>query len=464
MSSCIVEIESLNSRGEGVGIVVSGPFQGLKVFVPSTVPGDEVEVLIIERKKSYGQGRVKRILKHGPGRVEEICPYASRCGGCSWQHIDYRVQLEWKTKIVEETFRRIGKIYDCEVSPCIPSPKILGYRNKVAVPVSYQKGQVVAGFYEPYTHNVVPVEDCPVEERVVRDVVNHLLEQVRKRKYRVYNEETGKGAVRHLVARVAPGTGEAMAVLVSAARKLPGLKDMAFELMESVDNLKSVILNINDKATNVVLGDKDYLLAGRPYIRDVLGVGDPEEGGLGRLSFRISPQSFYQVNSYQASNLYATALSWAELKRDDVVYDIYSGIGTISLFAALRSSFVIGLEEVEPAVKDGYKNAKDNRIENVTFEAGKAARVMPRILAKYPKPDVVIMDPPRGGAERETLAAVSDAEPRSIVYVSCNPATLSRDLAFLKEKGWKAVRCQPFDMFPMTSHVETIARIQRKDF
>ena len=461
MDGCIVKIESLNHRGEGVGKVVSGPYEGLTVFVPRTVPGDVVHASFVEKRKSFARAEMKKILERGKGRVTEACPVASRCGGCSWQHIDYAIQLEWKTKMVEEAFHRIARIHDCVVYPCLPSEKILEYRNKVEVPVAYKDGQVVAGFYETYTHNIVPSEDCPVEHLAVRDMIRRLLEQVRKRRYKIYDEKTRRGSVRHLVARVAPGTDEVMAVLVSTTRKLPGLEVMASELIESVDNLKSVILNINDKATNIVLGDRDYLLAGRPYIRDVLGFGDPEEGGLGRLSFRISPQSFYQVNSYQASNLYATALSWAELKRDDVVYDIYSGIGTISLFAALRSSFVIGIEEVEPAVKDAYKNAKDNRIENVTFEVGKAARVMPGVLAKYPKPDVVIMDPPRGGAERETLAAVSDAEPRSIVYVSCNPATLARDLAFLKEKGWKAVRCQPFDMFPMTSHVECVVLMSR---
>ncbi|MDD5435392.1 MAG: 23S rRNA (uracil(1939)-C(5))-methyltransferase RlmD, partial [Nitrospira sp.] len=432
------------------------------VFVPGTVPGDVAQTFFVEKKKTFARAQVKRILEQGEGRVGEACPVASKCGGCSWQHMDYGVQLEWKTKIVEEAFHRIARVFDCEISPCVPSPKILGYRNKVEVPVAYENGQVVAGFYEPYTHNVVPAQDCLVEHPAVRNVIKHLLDQVRKRRYKVYNEKTGRGAVRHLVARVAPGTDEAVAVLVSTGHRLSGLNDMASELMESIPNLRSVVLNVNDEATNMIFGDRDYLIAGRPYIQDVFGSETKGSGSLGRLRFRISPRSFYQVNSYQAVNLYTTALSWAELKPNDVVYDVYSGIGTISLFAALRASFVVGVEEVEPAVKDAFRNARDNGIENVTFKAGKAARAIPGLLAEYPRPDVVIMDPPRGGAEKETLAAIADIKPRSIVYVSCNPSTFARDMLFLKERGWKAVKCQPFDMFPMTSHVEMVVSLSHK--
>ncbi len=468
-----VQITGLNHRGEGTGKVLSGPDEGLVVFVPGTLPGDLIECSLVERKKNFVRGRVTGFLEHGPGRIREACPVASRCGGCTWQHIDYELQLEWKARIVKETLWRVARISDCEVLPCIPSPKVFEYRNKVEVPLAVRKGQVIAGFYEPYTHNVVPSEGCPLEHPAARNVVIGMLEQVRKRKYKVYDEKTGRGEVRHLVARVAPGTGECMAVLVSNVHRLSGEKAMALELMDSVDNLRSVAFNVNTKVTNMIMGDKDRLLAGRMYIQDVLGSGEPghrcsgrgrleaDQVDLGRLKFRISPRSFYQINSDQAVNLYRTALSWAQIEPGDVVYDIYCGIGTITLFAALRASFAVGVEDVDAAIKDAWKNARDNGIENVGFVSGKAERVLPGLHNKYPKPDVVILDPPRGGAEEGALAAVVNLNPRSIVYVSCNPATLARDLIFLKNHGWKAVKCQPLDMFPMTPHVETVVLMSR---
>ena len=455
-----VQVTGLNHRGEGVGKALSGPDEGLVVFVPGTLPGDLVECSIVERKKRFVRGRLETFLEYGDGRVDAPCKVASNCGGCAWQHIDYSVQLKWKTQIVKETFWRVARISDCEVLPCIASPKVLGYRNKVEVPLAIQRGKIVAGFYEPYTHDVVPSDNCLLEHPLARNVVKSLLEQVRKLKYRVYDEKTGRGQIRHLFARVAPGTGECMAVLVSNVNRLPKARAMATELLESVDNLKSVVLNVNTKRTNMVMGSKDRLLAGRMYIQDVLGSGEPGSD-LGRLKFRISPRSFYQVNSDQAVNLYRTALSWAKIDSGDVVYDIYCGIGTITLFAALQASFVVGVEDVDAAIRDAWRNARDNGIENVCFQAGRAERVLPGLPYKYPKPDVVILDPPRGGAEKGALTAVVNLNPRTIVYVSCNPATLARDLIFLRGRGWKAVKCQPLDMFPMTPHVECVVLITR---
>ncbi|HHY11439.1 MAG TPA: 23S rRNA (uracil(1939)-C(5))-methyltransferase RlmD [Firmicutes bacterium] len=455
-----VQITGLNHRGEGTGRVLSGPDEGLVVFVPGTLPGDLVECFLVERKKNFVRGQVERFLEYGDGRVDALCKVASLCGGCAWQHIDYNVQLEWKARIVKEALWRVARISDCDVLPCVASPRVLGYRNKVEVPLAFRKGQVVAGFYEPFTHNVVPSDNCILEHPAARKVIANLLEQVKKRKYRVYNEKTGRGQIRHLVARVAPGTGECMAVPVSNAHRLPKARAMAVELMESTDNLKSVVLNINTKRTNVVMGDKDRLLAGRMYIQDILGSGEPGRD-LGRLKFRISPRSFYQVNSDQAVNLYRIALSWAGIDSSDVVYDIYCGIGTITLFAALQASFAVGVEDVDAAIRDAWKNARDNEIDNVGFVCGKAERVLPGLHNKYPKPDVVILDPPRGGSDKGALAAIANLNPRNIVYVSCNPATLARDLIFLRNQGWSAVKCQPLDMFPMTPHVECVALMSR---
>lgn len=455
MEKVIVKIDSLNSRGEGVGRVLSGYEKGFVVFVEGTIPGDVAECIVVEKKKNFMRGKPLRFLEQGEGRVAPACPHASDCGGCSWQHIDYKVQISWKENILKEALSRIAGINDVPIKGCIPSPRILGYRNKVEVPVKMEKGQVVAGFYRPYSHELVPSENCLLEHPMSREVIKALLDQVKKRKFTIYDEVKGRGAVRHLVSRVAPGTGERMAVIVSAIPNLAGAKEMADEIISSLKGLKSVVLNINPEKTNVILGQREKVLAGRPYIIDVFG--DDE---LGRLSFRISSRSFYQVNTDQAVNLYRIALSAAEIRPNDLVYDVYCGIGTITLFAAKRAGFVVGIEEVREAVLDARRNARENGISNVEFREDKAMRVVPGLSMDKGRPDVVILDPPRGGAEKETLFALSRANPRSIIYISCNPATLARDLLVLKNEGWYPSWVQPVDMFPMTPHVESVVLMQ----
>ncbi len=454
------EVTGLNHRGEGVGRVLLGPDRGLVVFLAGTAPGDVVQYSIIERKKGYLRGRPVKVLEPGAGRVSETCPVASRCGGCTWQHLDYDLQLEWKRQIVLEASSRIARIKDLEVRPCIPSPEILGYRNKVEVPVSMENGQVVAGFYEPYTHRVVPSEDCALEHPLAREVVLALMDEIRRRGYSVYSEKTGRGLIRHVVARVAPGTGERMAVLVVNGRSLSGESELVASLAQSLPGLRSVVLNINMEKTNIILGERQRILWGSPYIQDVLGSDE-----LGHLKFRISPHSFYQVNSGQAVRLYQEALNAAQITSDDVVYDVYSGIGTITLFAAKKAAFARGIEEVHPAVVDAGKNAEINAIKNVQFLEGKAEKVLPSLSRRRGarSPGVVILDPPRGGADERALVAISKFRPRAIVYVSCNPATLGRDLITLTGQGWVPRFCQPIDMFPMTPHVETVVLMSRVD-
>lgn len=439
-----------------MGKVTSGPDQGLVVFIPGTAPGDLVEYSVIERKKSFMRGRVRRLLDAGPGRTSEICPVASECGGCTWQHLSYREQLQWKKRILEDALARIARIESCEVRECISSPDVTGYRNKVEVPLAVQSGKVVAGFYRPYSHDVVPSEACPLEHPLAREVISRMVEEVRARKYTVYDGKTGRGQVRHVMARVAPGTGERMAVLVANARSLPGEGDFARELAGSLRDLFSVVLNTNVEKTNVILGPRNKLLLGRWYIEDVLGDDD-----LGRLRFRMSPHSFYQVNSGQAVRLYRIALDAASLGTGDVVYDVYSGIGAITLFAASRVALAVGVEEVGEAVRDAERNARINGIGNVRFREGRAERILPASMRDLGRPDVVILDPPRGGALEAALLSISRARPRAIVYVSCNPSTLARDLITLAREGWRPVWCQPVDMFPLTPHIEVVALIER---
>ncbi len=457
MASNGARVTGLNHRGEGVGKVTSGPDQGLVVFLAGTAPGDLVEYSVIERKKNFMRGRVTRVVEAGPGRTGETCPVASLCGGCTWQHLSYDLQLQWKKRILQEALSRIARIEDCEVRDCLPSPDILGYRNKVEVPLAVKDGKVVAGFYQPYTHQVVPSDICPLEHPLAREVVLRVVEEVRNRRYTVYSERTGRGQVRHVVARVAPGTGERMAVLVANAKSVPGEAEFAKSLASSLDNLHSVVLNTNMEQTNIILGEKNKLLIGRYYIEDLFG-----DDVLGRFRFRISPHSFYQVNSPQAVRLYKIALEAAALSAGDVVYDVYSGIGTITLFAAQRAALAVGIEEVGDAVRDAAKNAKINDVGNARFREGRAERILPASIRDFGRPDVVILDPPRAGAEEAALASIVRAKPRSIVYVSCNPSTLARDMIFLGSEGWRPLWCQPVDMFPLTPHVETVALLQRK--
>lgn len=455
MAPAVARVTSLNHRGEGVGKVTSGPDQGLVVFLSGTVPGDLCEYTVIERKKNFMRGRVTRLLETGSGRVEEACPVASLCGGCTWQHLSYDLQLQWKKRIVEGALSRIARMEPREVRDCLPSPQITGYRNKVEVPLAVSKGKIVAGFYQPYSHRVVPSEDCPLEHPLAREVVLRMVEEVRARKYSIYDEKSGRGLVRHVVARVAPGTGERMAVLVVNGRSLPKEAEFASSLASSLKDLVSVILNFNAERTNIILGEKNKVLSGRYHIEDLFGDDD-----LGRLRFRISPVSFYQVNSPQAVRLYKIALDAASLD-GGLVYDVYSGIGTITLFAAKRASLVVGIEEVGDAVRDAKKNAELNGIENVKFREGRAERILGSSLREFGRPDAVILDPPRGGAEESALTAIARAKPRTIVYVSCNPSTLARDLITLGQEGYRPSWFQPVDMFPMTPHVECVALLTR---
>jgi 23S rRNA (uracil1939-C5)-methyltransferase len=450
MATGVAKVTGLNHRGEGVAKATSGPDQGLVVFLPGTVPGDLCEYSVVERKKNFIRGRVTNLLEAGPGRVDAVCPVAALCGGCTWQHLSYDLQLLWKKRIVEEALSRIARIEDCEVRDCLPSPQITGYRNKVEVPLAVSNGKVIAGFYQPYSHRVVPSEECVLEHPLAREVVLRMVEEVRERRYSIYDERTGRGQVRHVVARVAPGTGERMAVLVVNGRSIPKESQFATAVASSLDNLVSVVLNTNTERTNIILGDTSKVLHGRYHIEDLFG-----DDQLGRLRFRISPLSFYQVNSPQAARLYRLALDAASID-GGLVFDVYSGIGTITLFAAQRASLAVGIEEVGDAVRDARKNAELNGIQNVKFREGRAERILSASIRDYGRPDAVILDPPRGGAEEPALRAITHAKPRSIVYVSCNPSTLARDLIVLGQDGYRSLWVQPVDMFPQTPHVEVV--------
>jgi 23S rRNA (uracil1939-C5)-methyltransferase len=332
------------------------------------------------------------------------------------------------------------------------------YRNKAQFPVAIQRGKVVAGCYAKGTHDVVATDHCLIQHEYNDIIVKEALQLISQFGLSVYDERRGTGLVRHVMGRVAPGTGECIAVIVTSSRKFPRAREFAKALMARVPQLVGVVQNINPEKTNIILGKDTRILEGRGYVDDLFG-----NERIGTLRFRISPLSFYQVNTEQAARLYEKALDYADLKRWETAIDLYSGIGTITLFLAQKCSSAIGIEEVFEAVKDARQNQKLNGIRNASFVNGRAERVLPSVLARTGvQPNVIVLDPPRKGCDPLLLSTLARARPERVVYISCYPPTLARDLAVLHKHGYATIEVQPIDLFPYTSHVETVALVSRR--
>jgi 23S rRNA (uracil1939-C5)-methyltransferase len=450
-----LSITSLNHDGEGVGRLD----EGMVVFVPGAVPGDTVTVRIVESSKNYMRGQIAAIEKPSPDRMKPPCAVADPCGGCSLQQVNYEAQLYWKTQAVKDALSRIGGLNGVPVYNCIGAQDPFHYRNKVQFPVGMDRGRPIAGCYARGTHKVISTEDCLIQHETNNLIVKETLKLIEELKLTVYDEARGGGMIRHIMARVAPGTGESMAVIVTSRERFTCGGELSSALMKRVPGLMGVIQNINEEKTNIILGSKSRVILGRGFIDDLFG-----NDRLGRLKFRISPLSFYQVNSVQAAELYATAIEFGQLKKNDVAIDLYSGIGTITLFLAEKCKTVLGIEEVPEAVRDAEQNARLNQITNVQFRAARAERLLPSIAGGLrEKPTVVYLDPPRKGCEPEVLQTIISLKPQRVVYVSCYPSTLARDLAILARGGFVVKKAQPVDMFPQTSHVETVALLTRAE-
>lgn len=441
-----VEIHDIGHKGEGVG-----RFEGLVAFVPGAAPGDRVRARVTEVRKGYVRAELVQILVPSADRVAPPCPVAGTCGGCQLQHIRYERQLELKRQAVAASLARIGKLQGVTVHPTLGMDHPWAYRNKGQFPVGQSGGQVVIGFFAPGTHRIVDIEQCAIQHPLANRVLAAVRALAAELGVPVYDERSHTGVLRHVLTRVARGTGEAMVVLVTRTPEFPQGRRMAERLMEEVPGVVSVVQNINPERTNVVLGPRSVVLAGRDHITDYIG----------DLAFTISPVSFFQVNPAQTEVLYATALAYAALTGTETVIDLYCGIGTISLFLARAAARVIGIEWVEEAVRDAWRNAERNGVSNVRFIAGDAAVEMPRLAAEGVTADVIVLDPPRKGCDPPVLEALAAMRPERVVYVSCNPASLARDLARLSELGYRTVEVQPVDMFPHTAHVECCARLVR---
>ena len=470
-NDCVeLTIEDIGVSGEGIGKV-----DGYTLFVKDTVIGDVVRVKIMKAKKNYGYARLMDIIKPSKDRVEPACPIARQCGGCQIQAMNYNAQLKYKQKLVKDNLLRIGGLTegaDYEMCEILGMDTPFRYRNKAQYPVGEDKdGNIVMGFYAGHTHSIIacPDDDCMLGHSDNTFILNAVKEWMKEYRVRAYNENIHKGTVRHVLIRTGYHTDEVMVCLVT---KKMLRKEAADGLVKAIQKLKlnvaSLVVNINKEDTNVILGKECITLYGRPYIEDYIG----------DIKFQISPLSFYQVNPKQTEVLYNKALEFAGLKGNESVWDMYCGIGTISLFLAKKAGKVYGVEIVPQAIEDAKNNAKINNIDNAEFFVGKAEEVVPAFYKKQTgvqsdndstdskeydmtRPDVVVVDPPRKGCDKKLLDTIVSMTPDRIVYVSCDSATLARDLKLLVEYGYKVEKVQPVDQFGNTVHVETVVLLSQ---
>lgn len=478
-------IEDMGVDGEGIG-----KSDGVTLFVKDAVLGDRVRVKVMKMKKNYGYARLMEVIEPSPYRVEPKCSYHRQCGGCQIQAVDYKQQLKLKENKVRNNLKRIGGFSvrgtedggkvtrgtveaerellekgeggkkEVVVKPIIGMDNPYFYRNKAQFPIGMDKeGNIITGFYASRSHNIIPNRKCylgvEVNERIL-DIVISFMEEYH---ISAYDEATGKGLVRHVLIRFGFTTKEIMVCLVVNGRKLPNGEELAARLAE-IDGMTSITLNVNEKNTNVILGEEIILLWGQEYITDYIG----------GIKYQISPLSFYQVNPVQTEKLYGKALEYAGLTGKETVWDLYCGIGTISLFLAQKAKKVYGVEIVPQAIEDARNNAKINGIENVEFFVGKTEEVLPEFYEKGTvgergdmlHPDVIVVDPPRKGCDEKCLETIVKMKPERVVYVSCDSATLARDLKYLCERGYEVREVQPVDQFCHTGHVETVCLLTRK--
>ena len=442
----VVEIVDLSSEGAGVAKV-----EGYPIFVKDTLVGEKVEILVLRANKNYGFGKAINIIEASPDRVEPKCPVASKCGGCSIQHMSYDCQLRYKKNKVYQNLKRIGGFDNIEVEDTIGMDEPFYYRNKAQYPVGYDKG-VIAGFYAANSHRIIDFDNCYIGSKRNKEILNKVKNFIVENNITAYDETTGRGTVRHILIREGHFTGEIMVCLIVNGSKFKYKTQLA-EALKDVEGVKSVSVNYNTTKSNVILGNKVETVYGSDFIIDYIG----------DLKFEISPLSFFQVNPIQTQKLYGKALEYADLNGEEIVVDAYCGIGTISLFLAQKAKMVYGVEIVPQAIEDAKKNAKNNKIDNAEFYVGKSEEIVPELYkTKGVKPDVMVVDPPRKGCEESLLNLMLQMQPKRIVYVSCDSATLARDLKILcATNEYEIKKVQPVDMFPHSGHVETVVLLSK---
>lgn len=439
-----VYIEDLTHDGNGVAKI-----DGYPLFIQGALPNENVQVHVLKTLKNYGFAKVLEILEPSPDRIEAPCEYFEQCGGCQLQHLSYEGQLKWKENMVRNVMTRIGKI-DAPVLPVKGMDNPWHYRNKSQIPFADSEFGPIAGFYKAKSHDIVDMDRCLIQTTEADVMMSGLKTELTVLGIRPYNEGSHQGMLRHVVVRKARATNEVMVVLITKSRKFPQAGAAIEKIRELVPNVASIVQNINDQKTNVIFGDETITLWGKDVIEDTIG----------GVRFEISARSFYQVNPEQTEVLYKQALDYADLQGNETVIDAYCGIGTISLFLAQKAKRVMGVEIVPQAIEDAKRNAEINGFTNTYFEAGPAEEVIPRWYKEGKEADVLVVDPPRKGCDEALLTTILAQRPKRIVYVSCNPGTLARDLRILEDGGYKTQEVQPVDMFPHSTHVETVAWLQ----
>ena len=454
-----VEITDIGVSGEGIGHV-----DGYTLFIKDAVIGDVVEAKVMKAKKNYGYARLMKVITPSEYRVEPKCAFARRCGGCQIQEMSYDRQLVFKDQKIRGNLERIGGFtkdrIDTVMQPVVGMEHPFGYRNKAQFPFGTDKeGNPITGFYAGRTHDIIANTDCALGVEQNKEILEIILQYMRENKIKSYDEKTGKGLIRHALIRYGFKTKEIMVCLVVNGKKLPKAERLIEKLIQ-IEGMTSITISPNTRRDNIIMGDSYEILWGQGYITDYIG----------NVKYQISPLSFYQVNPVQTEKLYGLALEYADLKGDETVWDLYCGIGTISLFLAQKAKQVYGVEIVPQAIDDAKENAKINAIDNAEFFVGKAEEVLPEYYAEYEREhngetahaDVIVVDPPRKGCDETLLETIMKMKPEKVVYVSCDSATLARDLKYLCANGYEIRMCRGVDQFPQSVHVETVVLLSRK--
>ncbi|MCP8969851.1 23S rRNA (uracil(1939)-C(5))-methyltransferase RlmD [Ectobacillus ponti] len=443
-----VVFEDLTHEGAGVAKV-----NGYPIFVPQALPDERAKIKVIKVKKNFAFGKLMELYETSPYRQEAPCLVYKQCGGCQLQHLSYEGQLKAKEKQVRDVMQRIGNLPDVPVHPVLGMENPWLYRNKAQVPIGEHEGGLIGGFYRQGTHEIVDMKSCLIQAEENDVLIQRVKEICSKHGVSAYREEQHKGTLRHVMARYGLVTGEIMLVFITRTAELPQKAAIIEEITAAFPQVKSIVQNVNEKRTNVIFGDKTKVLWGSEYIYDYIG----------GIKFAISARSFYQVNPVQTKVLYDKTLEYAQLSGNEAVIDAYCGIGTISLFLAQKAKHVYGVEIVPEAIEDAKRNAALNGIENAEFAVGEAEKVIPAWYKQGIQADVIVVDPPRKGCDEALLETIAAMKPKRVVYVSCGPATLARDLRYLEDHGFRTVEVQPVDMFPQTMHVECVAWLERKE-
>jgi 23S rRNA (uracil-5-)-methyltransferase RumA len=442
-----VTIRSLGINGEGIGY-----YKKKIVFVDKALPGEVVRAEITELKEKYAYARLLQVVEKSPDRIEPPCPVYAECGGCSLQHMDYQAQLASKRELVREALRKYAGLENPPVAETIGMENPWSYRNKAQFQVGMRENRLVAGLYQAGSHKLVDLQGCRVQHEATNQIVETARQIIEKLGIPIYDERKRTGVIRTIVARVAFATGEAQLTLVTATEEIPNVKELVLELRYQLPSLVSIVQNINPKKTSLVFGETTKQLWGKPSIAEKLG----------SLSFDLSARAFFQLNPEQTNKLYNEVKKAADLNGSELLFDLYCGTGTIALWLAPYAKEVRGIELIPEAVEDARANAKHNGIDNVSFHVGKAEVLMPKWAKQGMRPDVVVVDPPRTGLDHALIDTLLEVRPQKIVYVSCNPSTLAKDINKL-QSSYTLANVQPLDMFPHTPHVESCSLLVRKD-